>query len=83
MTAFAFYLMFSLVDYVRYFVFVLLSSSREVVARVPAYHEEGSIAPPTDCDECAIKFVNRRLQGPEHGGVLRGFFFRGQNIVQT
>jgi hypothetical protein len=41
MTAFAFDLIFSLVDYVRYFVFVLLSSSQEVVARVPAYPEEG------------------------------------------
>jgi hypothetical protein len=60
MTAFAFDLMFSLVAYVRYFVLVLLSRSQEVVARVPAYHEEGSIAPPTDCDDCAIKFVKRR-----------------------
>jgi len=45
--------MFFLGDYVRYFVFVLLSSSREVVARAPVYHEEVSIAPPTDYDECA------------------------------
>jgi len=59
MTAFAFDLMFSLVVYVRYFVFVLLSSFREVVAGVPAYHDEASITPPTDCDECAIKVVNR------------------------
>jgi hypothetical protein len=48
MTAFAFDLMFSLVAYVRYFVFVLLSRSQEVVARVPDYREEGFRAPPAD-----------------------------------
>jgi hypothetical protein len=64
MTAFAFDLMFSLVDYHRYFVLARLSSSREVLARVRAYHEEGSIALPTNCVECAIKFVN-----PAHCGV--------------
>jgi hypothetical protein len=81
MTAFAFDLMISLVDHFRYFVFVLLSSSHEVVARVRAYHDEGSIAAPTDCHEWAIEAVYRRLQGPAHGGVLRGFFFRGQNMT--